>query len=445
MIEKLTAVRQRIVDSQSKPFEFSNEDPRRLKPLSLEQQKKRARELLNGLKRKDLDALDRLNKYHPEKVETARLHDAQLIIACETGFKKWEELKAHIETAKVEREALASGEPSALDDKKKTLHIRCGSDIKEPLARAGFTGGFLDWLDLYVLGSVPQTKSLKDFLKIRAQVIADQGWDSYENVLKRFTDDYAELDQAKNYDQVMLWFEHDSHDMLIIAMLLDFFSDPKKRPLSLKLVCVTDVPGVEIFNGIGQLPPEALRVIWQQFEEVTSDQYELGKKVWAAIKNPDPTELYQLIEKGTPALIPMAKALRRHLQELPSVHNGLCLTEELTLKILAEKGSMNAARLFGWYTNHYEPLTFMGDSSYWKVLSGLADVDYPAIQIENSDGEAKDWEVRLSEIGRSLIKNTENWLVKNTVNRWVGGIEINNQKSCWCWDHEAQEPVLMTL
>jgi hypothetical protein len=55
----------------------------------------------------------------------------------------------------------------------------------------------------------------------------------------------------------------------------------------------------------------------------------------------------------------MAKALARHLQELPSCSNGLRLTEELTLRLLGEKGAMNAPRLFGWYTNHYEPLPFM--------------------------------------------------------------------------------------
>ena len=42
----------------------------------------------------------------------------------------------------------------------------------------------------------------------------------------------------------------------------------------------------------------------------------------------------------------MSRALARHLHELPSVENGLSLTEQLTLQILAEKGPMNAARIF---------------------------------------------------------------------------------------------------
>ncbi len=176
------------------------------------------------------------------------------------------------------------------------------------------------------------------------------------------------------------------------------------------------------------------------------EQIDLGTKVWAAIKNTDPTDLYQIIKTETPALSPMAKALQRHLEELPSDHNGLSLTEELTLKILNEKGSMNAARLFGQYTNHYEPLTFMGDSSYWKVLSGLAEVDHPAIQIKRSGNKPKEWEIDLTDFGRLLIYKTENWLEKNTIKRWVGGVEINGQKKpLWLWDHKDQKPVLLEV
>ena len=61
------------------------------------------------------------------------------------------------------------------------------------------------------------------------------------------------------------------------------------------------------------------------------------------------------------------------------MENGLSLTEQLTLQILAEKGPMNAARLFGWYINHYEPLPFLGDTGYWLVLLGLANAAKPAL------------------------------------------------------------------
>jgi len=49
------------------------------------------------------------------------------------------------------------------------------------------------------------------------------------------------------------------------------------------------------------------------------------------------------------------------------------LSEQLMLQVLRDKGPLNAARLFGWYTTHYEPLPFLGDTGYWLVIDGLAD------------------------------------------------------------------------
>jgi len=43
------------------------------------------------------------------------------------------------------------------------------------------------------------------------------------------------------------------------------------------------------------------------------------------------------MRRGTPALPLLTRALHRHLRELPSVVNGLSLTEELALTLMAEE------------------------------------------------------------------------------------------------------------
>jgi len=42
----------------------------------------------------------------------------------------------------------------------RTLHIRCGSDIRNGLRRAGFGGAFLEFSDPYCLGPVRNSGSL---------------------------------------------------------------------------------------------------------------------------------------------------------------------------------------------------------------------------------------------------------------------------------------------
>jgi hypothetical protein len=330
--------------------------------------------------------------------------------------------------------------PSALDCGHRTLHIRCGHDIMHKLAVAGFEGDFLWFADPYVQGPVPLTGSLDEFVRIRAQYLDEEhgAGHSFASLL----DSYRDLEEARDYELVNMWMEHDSYDQLVLAKLLEFFSDPRKRPQRLCLISVTHFPGVERFIGIGQLPPEALRVLWNDFEDVNGRQLLLGKEAWAALTAPTPAALLDLVNTGTPALPTLGKALARHLRELPSLTNGLSLTEEITLRILRDKGAMNAPRLFGWYTNHYEPLPFLGDTGYWIVLRGLAHAREPAIRIDERRDAPKEWKrhwhVELLPFGERLLQNDADWLRANGIDRWVGGVRIDSREpASWRFDEAA--------
>ena len=417
MIESLAALRAQSSAQSPGMFKFDEDDPRRLNQLSLEQQKKRAKDLLKQWHSSG-DARER----------GLKLSDAQHAIARDYGFKNWAQLKGHIEQSRIAREAVEQGEPSALDAGQRSLHIRCGSDIRQALLLAGFSGDFLNVPDPYVHGPLPITKTRQEFIRLRAEYLSKGLAPDYEQVLQDLTIVFAGLDKAREYEAVYLWFEHDSHDQLMLASLLDHFSDPAQRPAQLRMITITHYPGVEIFNGIGQLPPEAMRILWQQFETVTDAQFAIGQQAWAALRSPGPLALMELVATGTPDIPTMAIALKRHLQQLPSRHNGLNLSENLSLQILADKGPMNAARLFGWYNNHYEPLTFMGDSGYWQTLDDLALANQPAIRMDRQGDKPNTWQVALTDTGRRLLENRLDWLEINTIDRWVGGIHLDNRQ-----------------
>lgn len=416
MIDNLAALRARFATHPPRLFsQFDDDDPRRLQPLSLEQQKKRAKERLREWKLAAATAQP-----------VPKLSEAQQAIAREQGFKNWAQLKSHIQQSKIARKALQDGEPGTLDGNGRVLHIRCGTDIEHTLAVAGFSGDFLAFYDPYVHGPVPATDSLGEFLQIRAKYISSALHPNYQEVLADLQQQYAALNEAAGYDAVYLWFEHDPYDQLILARLLDFFSTPEHRPGSLKLISISHYPGVKIFNGIGQLPPEALRVLWEMFGEVTTAQLKLGKHAWSAISSSTPDNLQELIATGIPELPTMAIALERHLKQLPSEHNGLNLSENLTLQILDERGDMNATRLFSWYTNHYEPIAFMGDSGYWQILEGLATAEHPAIDLDKEGDTPDQWQVALTETGRRLLAGEVDWITLNSIDRWVGGIHLSS-------------------
>jgi hypothetical protein len=88
---------------------------------------------------------------------------------------------------------------------------------------------------------------------------------------------------------------------------------------------------------------------------------------------------------------------------------------------------MNAARLIGWYNNHYEPLTFMGDTSYWDVLEELVSTVHSAITLNKEGEKPNQWQVALTETGRGLLTGELDWIALNGIDRWVGGIHLDSR------------------
>ena len=423
------------------PPEFDPAHPRRRNPLSLEQQKKRAKDLLHALRANDGNAIARFQRHSPECLsgeQSPRLHDAQQVIGRENGFRKWADLKAHIDRIRVEQQATLEGRPSALDGAHRTLHIRCGQDIMHDLALAGFNGDFLSFADPYVDGPVPRTQSLEEFVRIRADYL-DQG---YPGTFDELYGSYRDLEKVGNYEVACIWMEHDSYDQLILARLLHFFSEVSIPPPRLRMINVTHFPGFERFVGLGQLPPQALRILWDDFEDVTERHLLLGRRVWHAITSPDPAAVMEIVKTGTPDLATMAPALARHVRQLPSLENGLSMTEQLTLKILSDKGGMTAGRLWGWYNGHYEPRPFMGDTSYWTLVAGLSNADKPAVSVDGRRAGTENVnpasQVELLPFGGRLLRNEADWLSANPAERWVGGVRIHREKVNWRFDEKHE-------
>jgi hypothetical protein len=426
------------------PPEFNPGDPGRRNRLSLEQQKKRAKDLMHALHSNDPNAIARFQHHSPESLSARpgpRLHDAQQVIARENGLRKWTDLKAHIDRLEVELQATIEGRPSALDAGQSALHIRCGDDILHDLALAGFGGDFLSFPDRYVEGPVPRTQSLEDFVRIRAEYLDPGNPDTREQLYGQ----YRDLERVRDYAVAYIWMEHDSHDQLILARLLHYFSDAAARPKRLRMINVTNFPGFERFVGLGQLPAQALRVLWDDFEDVSEDHLMLGTRVWNAVTSASPELLMEIVRAGTPSVPTMGKALARHIRELPSMQNGLGMTEELTLKILSDKGGLTPARLWSWYNGHYEPLPFIGDSGYWRIVKGLSRADEPALRInvapDGSEGSNKAIKIELSPFGERLLRHDADWLRVNPAERWVGGVHIDpREERHWRFD-EAQNAV----
>jgi hypothetical protein len=412
-------------------------DPYAAFRLNLEQQRKRAKDLTRAARSGDRESLSRLSAATDGRVTGAgiKLTDAQFVVARELGFASWRELRRHIEAQTAARAAI--GHTPAPDSAMPTLHIRCGSDIQQELLRAGFKGAFLSLWDAFPEGPVT---SGADWLERRAHFLADGAIDmSYEELLGDLKNGEDQLvASADRYERIVLWMEHDSHDQLSLIRCLARYAQ-RRPPKVLELISIDHFPGSIRFIGLGQLPPEAMRLLWRRREPVGTPGLSLAADAWTALTSDDPGQLAALVRTDTRALPHLAPALRRHLRELPSLGNGLSLTEHLTLQMLDER-PMTIGELFQTLYAGREPLPFLGDSMYLQIVTDMGRAAQPVFAQEPAE---RPFRARLSitDVGRNVLTGATDWLSLLPPPRWVGGVQIDGHGPNWRWDDHLQRVV----
>jgi hypothetical protein len=408
--------------------------------LNLEQQKKRAKELLQAAKAGDSSALQRVQKIGDRSALT--LAAAQHCLARELRFANWAALKAHI--LKMEQVRATLGGASR-DADCHTMHIRCGDDIRQALITAGFAGDFNRHINPYLQGPVI---AAPDWLEQRARFIIDSAQTAgasltYDRVLQDLQAEEQRLAAAsREYERVVLWLEHDRYDQFVLLRCLAWFAEHGAPP-TLELIGPNDFPGATRFLGLGQLPPEALVVLWEQRKAISSQQLVFGHALWQAFRAPDPRPLAAWVRKGTPLLPDLAAALYRHLQDLPSVETGFGLTHQLLLTTLAEQSPVTAGKLIGIVMQR-DPLPGLGDSGYEYELRLLERICGPLL-LRKSAGIPGVWRhdmLEITERGRALLHGELRLTAEELPARWIGGVCCSAGQRNWHWDERQCVTVL---
>ena len=419
-------------------------DPYAAFRLNLEQQRKRAKDLLRAVRAGDAAARRRLADAValpvPDAV-TIKLADAQFAIARELGFRTWRDLRTHVMAQAAAREAITQPGP-AVDADMPTLHVRCGSDIKGELEAARFSGDFLAVWDSFTAGPVTDAP---DWIAQRARFHADTGTVrdvDYDAFLAELTDaDRRLAASAKSYARVVIWTEHDSHDQLSLIRCLAHYARTRP-PRVLELISVNHFPGSRRFIGLGQLPPEAMWLLWNRREVIDAERLSVGAAAWAALTSADPRALAAIARTRTPALPHLGPAVHRHLQELPSSVNGLSLTQSLLLQILAREPA-SVGDLWRVSQGELEPMPFLGDTMFLHILNQMGRA-HPAVYERSVLDPERPFSDRLAitQTGREVLQGVTDWLSLQPPLRWLGGVRIDPSTPNWRWD-EARQDVTM--
>lgn len=330
------------------------------------------------------------------------------------------------------------------------LHIVNGDTVAEKLRQGIVQGDTLVWREIYSEGPVfldtfnPSSRSARATDLEKTMGIPSEeyinGCESQEQKLRQFN----------NYDEIILWFEHDLFDQTMLCCLLHWFSKQKLGRTKLNLLCIGSFPGIEPFRGLGQLSIEQVRTLSGTWRLIDRKELESGSAYWEAFTSSDPRHLAQLLQADS-SVLPFAKdAFHFHLSRFPSVRNGLGIVEQTALELIGN----NVNKPFELFRSVGDKLHWfgMGDLQFWVILRQMAEGSHPLIDFEGTDTvipgysksspEFQHCQIQLTDTGRRVRDGQEDWASIHEMDCWLGGVHLQGNKPLFRWDGQKQSIVL---
>jgi len=272
-----------------------------------------------------------------------------------------------------------------------TLHITSGDIAGGSLVQSGIPGEVFVWHDILYDGPRNPGWPEEETLEARANFIeeATAGGLGREQVLKVLQGQYEKLAHANEYGHIVLWFDACLFDQTMLAHILACLALRDIREA--ELLCVDAFPGIDPFNGLGQLSPPQMASVYGQRRPATEAQFRFAEEVDRAFALQD-LELLAALSLGDDAPLPwVPAAAARWLQELPDPATGLGRLERLALEAV-RSGCEKPWQIFNAVSAEETPPQFWGDITLWAKVNALADRDPPLVRIEGPRPRLPQWE-----------------------------------------------------
>ncbi|MEL6207845.1 MAG: hypothetical protein AAFR47_21440 [Pseudomonadota bacterium] len=330
------------------------------------------------------------------------------------------------------------------------LNITNGDSAADILKASTVPGDVLPWRDPMHHGPFPAGLSLDELRPLRARYLA--GPDGNVEAAERgFRLRDEQLLRSQDYDGVILWFEHDLLDQLQILQILDWFAEANVKGVDLEIICIDRFEGMDGFRGLGELDPVQMASLYDARDRVTEEMIAQAQAGWEAFRSSDPTDVLAFLDRDLTCLPFLRTALLRHLQELPSVTNGLSRTEQQLLALVGD-GVQGPVELFQRNMD-LETALFIGDWRTYSVLDGLCRAGLLAVgaaafwypPTSGDDRRAfRNQRFGLTDLGQRVRSGKADAAELMERDDWLGGVHVRSGAPYWAWDAEVSRPVLRT-
>ncbi|WP_261303535.1 DUF1835 domain-containing protein [Paenibacillus andongensis] len=321
-----------------------------------------------------------------------------------------------------------------------TLHIVNGDAFGDKLRASGIDGDILVWRESLYEGPIGMQMSDRVLLFMRAAYMNRQHGIPQGMFKSTTTQQENALDKlAEHVDEIVLWFEHDLYDQLMLCYLLSRLFVLPNRSFKLALLSINQFPGVEFFYGLGQLNVDQITQLHDKWLPVNEDQLLLAYKVWTAYSASEPHLMATLWEEDLSALPFLKKALEANSERYPSMQNGLNTIQQLILELIGneEVPVLSLFQKASKAASHYG----LGDLQFWAIVESIRQCEVPLVRLRGGDklpkyGEAfpsqfEKWCVSLTEMGKLVHACKQDHLFLNGIDDWIGGVHLLGKKDIW--------------
>lgn len=310
------------------------------------------------------------------------------------------------------------------------LHITNGSVVAGLLRALGLKGDLVTWDDVLHEGPVQAGLSVATLRASRAAFLAKCGWGDAVQIAQELAARDEAVIGAARHDEVVLWFEHDLYDQLQLLQVLDLLPTGSRPRIS----------AVAPEGYLGKHSPAHLATLFTRRREVDLSARAAARRAWAAFRSSDPRALMDAVPH-LGALPHLPGAMLRHLQQFPSVTNGLSRTEAQALAAIAG-GAARVADVYVQSHHDSENAIFMGDAGFLLHIRGLVEGPVPLVIVVRrhapSGSLSLEDSVALSEEGERVLAGTADRVRLCGIERWLGGVHLSGRGPMWRWDETTR-------
>jgi hypothetical protein len=271
------------------------------------------------------------------------------------------------------------------------LHITSGDIAGNALQESGIPGKVFVWRDILYDG--PRIPGWPDQQTIEARarflVQATAGGLQHDDVRNGLQEQYQTLAASGAYARIILWFDACLFDQSMLVHLLTCLRD--RGIGQVDLLCVDHFPGIDPYNGLGQLTPAQLASLYGRQIPVTDEQFDFARTVDQAFADQDGKRFARLARQTDAPLPWIPAAVTRWLAEQPDPKTGLGRLDRLVLDALRD-GKQTPWQIFHAVAAADVPPQYWGDTTLWARINRLADFTPPLVRIQGPAERLPQWQ-----------------------------------------------------